>query len=249
MTHSLHALVQSVATAHTERELRFRFIDGAGELFGVQRWGIYLLDEQSQLAEVDICGVPNVEAFVERYEQVGRSVDPVMRYVIERHAPAHEAMVLPPGGWKQCELYQRCCASYDHEHIMTGPIVGGGRLVGSVHFARVGEAPAFTAQDLGNLSALCAHLSACLAGLRIGSIQPSFQRANPLTPREQQIAELVAQGLTNVQIGGQLWITPNSVKQALKRMYRKLQVSSRAEMVAHLYRELRLTPRDLKQLK
>ena len=59
-----------------------------------------------------------------------------------------------------------------------------------------------------------------------------------LTPREIQIAELVAQGLTNAEIGTALWIQENSVKQALKRMFRKLQVSSRAEMVALLHNVL-----------
>ena len=55
-----------------------------------------------------------------------------------------------------------------------------------------------------------------------------------LTPRELQIAELVALGRTNAAIGSELWITENSVKQALKRMFRKLEVSSRTEMVAQL---------------
>jgi DNA-binding CsgD family transcriptional regulator len=49
-----------------------------------------------------------------------------------------------------------------------------------------------------------------------------------------QIVELVALGRTNTEIGTDLWITENSVKQALKRMFRKLEVSSRAEMVAQL---------------
>jgi DNA-binding NarL/FixJ family response regulator len=56
-----------------------------------------------------------------------------------------------------------------------------------------------------------------------------------LTSRELQIAELVALGRTNAAIGSELWITENSVKQALKRMFRKLAVSSRAEMVAQVY--------------
>ncbi|GBO55657.1 transcriptional regulator [Pseudanabaena sp. lw0831] len=43
-------------------------------------------------------------------------------------------------------------------------------------------------------------------------------------PREFQIAELVALGRTNVQIGIEFWITENSVKQALKRMFFKLEV-------------------------
>jgi DNA-binding CsgD family transcriptional regulator len=52
--------------------------------------------------------------------------------------------------------------------------------------------------------------------------------------RELEIALLVAQGLTNVAIAKQLWITHNSVKQALKRIFRKIDVSSRVEMVAKL---------------
>jgi len=48
-----------------------------------------------------------------------------------------------------------------------------------------------------------------------------------------QIAEWFA-GRTNAEIGNELWITENSVKQALKRMFRKLEVASRAEMVGQL---------------
>lgn len=48
-----------------------------------------------------------------------------------------------------------------------------------------------------------------------------------LTKREMQIAHLIAQGLTNVEISQQLWISHNTVKQALKKMFRKLEVSSR----------------------
>jgi DNA-binding CsgD family transcriptional regulator len=49
-----------------------------------------------------------------------------------------------------------------------------------------------------------------------------------------QIADLIALGPTNAEIGNELWITGNSVKQALKRMFRKLGVSSRAQMVSQL---------------
>ncbi|NET09313.1 MAG: helix-turn-helix transcriptional regulator, partial [Symploca sp. SIO2B6] len=46
---------------------------------------------------------------------------------------------------------------------------------------------------------------------------------------------LVALGYTNAEIGKELWITENSVKQALKRMFRKLNVSSRTKMVTQLF--------------
>ncbi|MDZ8189990.1 MAG: LuxR C-terminal-related transcriptional regulator [Nostoc sp. ChiSLP02] len=235
MANSLHALFQALAASRTQRELRLRFMDGVGEHFGVQRWGIYLLDElQAHYIAVDVQGMPNADNFVELYEKVGRAVDPVRQYVVEHHAPAHEEMVLPPGGWKQCELYQNCCGYYDHEHIMTGPIVGGGSLIGAVHFARVGNTPAFTHQNISDLSAVCTHLSACLATIKIRQTKLNSSVGNRLTVRETQIAELVAQGLTNAEIGKSLWIQENSVKQALKRIFRKLEVGNRAEMVANL---------------
>jgi DNA-binding CsgD family transcriptional regulator len=232
MASSLHPLFQAIATAPTEQALRFRFMDGISEYFGVQRWGIYLLNDENQLASFDVVGVSDV--FVERYEEIGRSVDPVLQYVLENHAPAHEELVLPVGEWKKSQLYQRCCSEHDHEHIMTGPIVGRGQLIGTVHFARVGDTPTFSSVDLANLGAVCTHTSACLAELRRqSSIAPNsfFKR---LTPREIQIANLVAKGLTNAEIGIELWITQNSVKQALKRMFKKLEVSARTEMVAKL---------------
>jgi DNA-binding CsgD family transcriptional regulator len=235
MANSLLPLFQAISSARDDRELRMRVMDAVGEQFGAQRWGIYLLDEKFQLAEIDVCGVSDVNGFVDCYEKFGRAVDPVMGYVLDRHAPAHEELVLPSGGWKQCELYRRCCAYYGHEHIMTGPIVGGGNLIGSIHFARVGDTPAFGAGELADLSALCLHLSASLATLQVRSTKLNSSLASCLTPRELQIAELVARGLTNAEIGAALWITQNSVKQALKRMFRKLNVSSRTEMIGQLH--------------
>jgi DNA-binding CsgD family transcriptional regulator len=67
----------------------------------------------------------------------------------------------------------------------------------------------------------------------IGSL-PQPCKNELLTTRELQIVELVALGYTNAKIVTELWITENSVKQALKRMFLKLEVSSRAEMVAQL---------------
>ncbi len=232
MTQSLHTLFHNIATAHSERELRSRLMDALGDLFGAQRWGIHLLDSQSNLSDFDVKGLP--DSFIERYEQIGRLVDPVMRYVVERHAPAHEQLMLTPEDWKRCELYQRCCSSYDHEHIMTGPIVGNGGLIGTIHFARVCGTPAFNTENLTTLYAVCTHVSTSLAMLRVQPNRFNTKLVSRLTPRELQIAELVAQGLTNAEIGAQLWITQNSVKQALKRMFRKLEISARTELVAQL---------------
>ncbi len=234
MPTSLQGLFQTIAQARDERELRSRVMDAVGDYFQAQCWSLCLVDERRQSAAVDTHGIADVDAFVARYGNVDRAADPVMRYMAENHAPTHEELLLSAESWKQSNLYQEFCAHYGHEHILAGPIVGEGRLIGGVYLARAADAPGFDAKDLAGLGAICTHLSARLAGLR-----SQAQTFNPalierLTPREREIAELVARGLTNGEIGTELWIAKNSVKQALKRMFRKLEVSSRAQMVARL---------------
>jgi len=152
--------------------------------------------------------------------------NPVVRYLIEHHAPVHEALVVEPKTWKLI------CPRADHWHVMAGPIVSNGQLVGVVGFTRKQGMPAFDSQNLTDLSALCLHISTWVA---MDRLQHPLLQTERLTPREVQIADLVAQGQTNAEISTELWITENSVKQALKRMFRKLEVSSRAQMVAKLF--------------
>ncbi|OBH52858.1 LuxR C-terminal-related transcriptional regulator [Mycobacterium sp. E2479] len=54
---------------------------------------------------------------------------------------------------------------------------------------------------------------------------------NVLSRREQEIAELVARGLTTKQIAGQAFVSENTVKQHLKRIFAKADVHNRAELV------------------
>ncbi|UFP92788.1 helix-turn-helix transcriptional regulator [Gloeobacter morelensis] len=232
MTRTLRTWIDHLAAAESARELRLRYMDTAGRYFASQHWSIYLMQPAGRLADFDVCGLP--DAFVDHYEAVGRAVDPVLGCVLDTHAPAHEQLILSAQGWKQSRLYRDCCAIYDHEHIMTGPIVGGGRLIGTVHFARTGTTPAYGPQDLRDLGALCAHLSACLASLRSQPDFHGYRAWQQLTPRERQIAALLCEGLTNARIGERLWISENTVKRALGRVYQKLGVSSRAHLVARL---------------
>ena len=61
---------------------------------------------------------------------------------------------------------------------------------------------------------------------------PSAQAA--LSPREQEIARLVAKGHPNKVIAAVLEISPWTVSTHLRRIFAKLNVGSRAAMVAHL---------------
>ena len=55
-----------------------------------------------------------------------------------------------------------------------------------------------------------------------------------LTPRERQIALLAARGLTNRQIATEIGLSINTVSNHLKRVYAKIEVSSRTELAWRL---------------
>jgi DNA-binding CsgD family transcriptional regulator len=214
MTSSLHPLFAAIDQVKDERDLRSNVVPSLGEHFAAQRSAIFFFD---QLARID----PKLRKLLEVALSIERN--PVARYLTERHAPVHEGLVVSPKVWSVI------CPRPDHWHVMAGPIVVRGQLIGAVGCTRDKSMSAFDSHNLADLSGICLHLSMWAATVRSPSI---LTRATGLTARELQIVELVALGRTNAEIGAELWITENSVKQALKRMFRKLEVASRAEMVA-----------------
>lgn len=59
----------------------------------------------------------------------------------------------------------------------------------------------------------------------------------PLTPREKQILELLARGLTNQAIGLELVISPLTVRDFVSRLLTKFGAHNRTEL-AFVYREM-----------
>ena len=55
-----------------------------------------------------------------------------------------------------------------------------------------------------------------------------------LSARELEVAELVAQGLTNVEIGQRLGISRRTVATHLEHAYSRLGIHSRAELVRRI---------------
>lgn len=223
MTMPLKLLFEEIHQAKDENILRSHLAPKLGEYFAAKRSGIFFFDQL--LADQRFQPVLNLALSVEH--------NPVARYIVERHTPVHEGLVTTPKAWKLI------CPRPDHWHVMAGPIIERSQVVGSVGCTREKSMPAFDTQALADLSAICLHLSAWTATVRFArsvTSKPPQQAFSTkrLTPRELQIANLVASGRTNAEVGQELWITENSVKQALKRMFRKLRVSSRTEMVTQL---------------
>jgi DNA-binding NarL/FixJ family response regulator len=61
-------------------------------------------------------------------------------------------------------------------------------------------------------------------------------RAGALTPIETRVAEVVAAGRSNAEAAQELFMSPKTVEWNLSKIYKKLHVRSRAELVAKLAR-------------
>jgi DNA-binding CsgD family transcriptional regulator len=125
--------------------------------------------------------------------------------------------------------------------------VEDGRCGGLPGGKAVGEQPAAQLLKILEEVANCLRAGQYVANLRdgilvdtiVGSTRCLLLVHEPylpvqLSPREQEIARMVANGRTNQAIAGALGISSWTVATHLRRIFAKLAVCSRAEMVAHV---------------
>jgi DNA-binding NarL/FixJ family response regulator len=79
-----------------------------------------------------------------------------------------------------------------------------------------------------------AYISPLLAArvLQLIRVNPHERYADILTKRELEIIELVCQGLTYKQIAAKMYITSFTVNQHLKKVYAKMKVHSKSELIS-----------------
>ena len=87
--------------------------------------------------------------------------------------------------------------------------------------------------------------AAVIGQIRSGNVVSSEDRiAQQLSEREQRVLELIAEGLTNREIGAQLFLSEKTVKHHVSEILGKLNFSRRVEAAAFEIRRAASHPRD-----
>lgn len=206
MSCALPDLIAAIHTAVDVADLRERLIPRAIRYFGAARGALFLFSE-----------LPALRAPLLRQNSMFKAMS-------ERHAPIHDGSM---------PEYRTHTTRDDHGHGLVGPVIVNGELIGSLAFTRRRNASPFGEQDLADLSALCLHVSTRLTQLHLQQ-SAAEEVGLKLSGREMQIAQLVARGLTNKEIASQLGVSSETVKAALKVIFGKAGVKSRAQLVASL---------------
>lgn len=145
----------------------------------------------------------------------GSGIDVIRR--LRRDAPASEAMVISVFG--------------DEGHVVAAIEAGAtGYLLKDASADEI-------VQGIGRLIAGESPISSAIARHLLRRFQPPTVApacapvASPLTPREREVLQLIAKGLSYQHIAQALQMSPHTVTTHIKQIYRKLEVHSRGEAV------------------
>lgn len=142
---ALYDFSLSMQEACTVTEARDRYLAHIADLVPAESFALYRLDPGTG-APID-CAAHAPDAFLDEYEQVGRSDDPVLQAALRDQAPRDERLASVDRRWEEtgaCEVLSRAGLF----HSMEAPVRIAGHVAGTLNFARTADQPAFTDDDL-----------------------------------------------------------------------------------------------------
>jgi len=228
-TTDLKRAIERVARAQSLEELKDSLVESARELFFARAAGVHFLEAGGEDDEAPaLLGVP-----VHLHSQYCCVTRILLKRVFDCHAPVHQRQFFSDLAWTQLPTVGDVRAAAGLYHYLVSPLIRHGAIGGMISTARHYNEQPFGERELSAAAALSAHVTERVSALRwhphLGEVP------GRLTPREGQIVELVVEGLTNAEVGTVLCISENTVKVALKKVFRKLEVSSRTELATRAW--------------
>lgn len=120
-------------------------------------------------------------------------------------------------------------------NLLAARVMFRGRPLARLILMRSGRSRPFGARDVERILPLLPAIGVAHAALQSCARAPSSSKV-ALSPRERQIAELVAAGYRNPDIAAVLGTSRNTVRNQLAALFERLSVTNRAELVALLAR-------------
>jgi DNA-binding CsgD family transcriptional regulator len=125
-----------------------------------------------------------------------------------------------------------------HDRLTTLPLERARTLLALGRIRRRRRQRRAAREALEEAATLFADLHAPLwtaqADEELARVQPRRTTPAGLTDAERRIGRLTAEGLTNREVAASLFVSPRTVEATLARVYRKLEIGSRAELGRHM---------------
>lgn len=240
---ALHDVLPKLARCRKPSDVGGVAIDGIRTAFATHVCCSIFLDDAWDVSERTLYGCKDAD--FDDWDRDWRNDDRVFPAVLARAAPVHIGQVYPPGGWLRAPVYTQYAKRLRIEQYMSAPIFGSrGLLVGAVNFCRRLDDLPFDERSLALASKFSGFLSATLARVQEAPVSEENPFAKRLSGREIQVARLAASGRSNPEIALRLGVARETVKQTLRRVYRKMDANGRAEMAAKLAAHGLLSPKS-----
>jgi DNA-binding CsgD family transcriptional regulator len=230
-------IMQTLAEPHEEHEIRLLMGESVMQLLGAQFYASFVWSPAAQSfgQPLQINMDPGNLQSYERYYQFHDPITPLM----QRYRVAVRASdVLPQEALKRTEFFNDFL---NRDGLYWGVNLYAwhqGQNLGDMRIWRDSRRSNFTHDDLRLLDLLQPAFVTALA--RAQRPRDSHDMAlnllsQRLTPREQEIARLVMQGLPDKEIARQLGISTTTVRTHLESAFRKVGVGNRSALVHKLH--------------
>jgi DNA-binding CsgD family transcriptional regulator len=221
-------LVERALAATSRRDLCEVAASYVHDLLGSQITSVSVPAGPTQELLAAVRGAPITRAF-DYAREVAPGADPILAEALRSRAAVHNRDLFTDADWRRQSFYQAYARRFNCEHYLVAPLLGIAAPIGAIHVVRRPSQTAFDARSLRVAAAVASQLSVYFAVLSEVHVEDVA-----LTVRERQVARLASEGRNNLEIAGQLGIARETVKQTLRRVYRKLDVNGRAAMAARL---------------